>query len=224
MAIARVQSKSSSSNSTSAPAVTLDSTPTEGNVIVMAFGAVSNFWIPPAGNIEWFLFPFVTSSSRMAGLAVGIVKASASATITCAQTSGGSALVAAEYSGLGGMKLDRQMAASAGSGTTLASGATPTTDTANALWVGCLFSGAARSSSAAFYSALTNSFSLVGEAQTTLNTTGDRTVGLTERIVSSTGTPNTGATALSSGTWIASVISLSEIAASGGTRAYGAVS
>jgi hypothetical protein len=220
MPIARVQLKTAAANATAAPSITMNSTPTAGNVIVMAYGGTTNFWIPPAGNIEWMLFNFVASSSRVAGLAIGIVKASASATITCAQASGGGALVAAEYSGLGGVKLDRQMAASAGSGTSLASGATPTTDTANALWVGCLFSGAARASSAAFYSALTNSFALVGEAQTTLNTTGDRTVGLTERIVSSTGTPNTGATALSSGIWIASVLALSEITTSGGARSF----
>jgi len=216
MAIVRVQSKAAASNSTTAPTLTFDAVPTAGNVIVMAYGAATGLWIPAAGNIEWLLYPFTQSSSRHAGLAIGIVKGSPSATVTCAQPTGAAALVAAEYSGLGGIKLDRQKSAASSSGTALASGATPTTDTAVELWVGCLFSAAARPDTTTFFTALTNSFSAVAEVNSTLNTTSDRSVCLTERIVSSTGTPNTGATAAISGQWVALVAALAEIPAGGG--------
>lgn len=207
MEITRVQSKTAASNSTTAPTITLNSTPTPGNIIVMAVGVPTSLWIPPAGNIDWLIFPFTVSASRTGMIAVGAVRASPSATITLAQPSGASAIVAAEYSGLGGVFHDRQMAAS-GNSTSPASGAAATTTDAVELWVGCLFGAVARTDTSTFFSSPTNSFAIVGEVNSTLNTASDRTVALTERIVSATGAPNTGATAAISGVWVASVLAL----------------
>lgn len=135
--------------------------------------------------------------------------ASATSTITMVGTSP-IAAVAAEYSGVTNA-LDRGSIAT-NTGTSAASGATGTTSAANELWIGGIVH---RNTNGATFSAPTNSFSIVGQTNTTSGTVNDRSACLLERIVSSTGTADAGATISASGVWIAQALTFPEPTAGG---------
>jgi hypothetical protein len=216
MAIARVQSGTANSagSSVSTLNIVLGSTPTAGNIVVVVGGIVGAFGssgpVISATGIAFTILQCSAGSSVSGFIAVGRVHSGASATITItAGQAGGITIVAAEYSGAN-LHLD-QNAITVGSGTSLASGATGTTEVADELWIGGLIAR-----NAVTFSSPTNSFSIVAQDKSALATTSDRSVALLERIVTSTGTANAGATIGTSGIWIAGAITLHEVSSSGG--------
>lgn len=213
MAISRVASSvaKNASNSTTGLVVTFGVTATPGNLAVLAIANTSMVYITPTGNIEWVYFAFGAAGV----LALGNIKAAQSSVTINQGVTGAMSAVYAEYSGVGLISFDRSQGGT-GTGTALASGNAGTTSQANQLWLGVMLSAAARPATNSLFSAPTNSFAIVDQAQTTLNTTNDRTSALLERIVSATGTPNAGATAAISGVWIALVAALSQAASPGG--------
>lgn len=112
-------------------------------------------------------------------------------------TGGGIAAIMYEYSGLNiSTPVDKSISAAAlSNGTAAASGATATTTAAHEAWI-----GACAIDNASNWSSPTNSFTLVDQTSET-----NGAICFLERIVSSTGTANAGATASVSGAWIAGV-------------------
>lgn len=220
-AITLVQS-GTASNSVAATtlSITLGSTPTAGNIIVVAGASDTNSAASPfvsGTGIVWMANNTGGASSTSSLLAVGHVLSGASATITLTfGTSGGAAIAAAEYSGVSAW-FD-QSASSGASTSTAASGSTGTTSHANQLWVGALAGRFGTSASGGLWASPTNSFTIRGQAVSTTGTANDRMVALLERIVSSTGTANAGATmTVGTGTtvWAAQVLTLEAIPTAG---------
>jgi len=224
-AITRVQSKTGNTAGASGTtlAVTLDSTPTAGNIIVVAacyFGTSST---PGPGaatlsatNVVWMMAsPAVQPGSQCnVTLSVGRVFASPGSVVTLTFVSaGGAAMVAVEYSGAS-VTFDK-FASAIGSSAAAASGATATTANANELFVGAIGS---RGTNGVTFSAPTNSFSIVGQDKSSLNTSADRSVAFLERIVTSTGTPDAGATISASNIWVSQVLTIEQAAAAGGAH------
>lgn len=218
MAIARVQSKTANSGASLATtvSVTLDATPTAGNILVVSyaalFGLSAGSPFVTCSGVTFSTYVWIGSGTLVGVLAVGRVLSGASATITANAGSGGNAIVAAEYSG-SNIVAD-VYAAATNTSTSAASGDTAATNAAAELWVGAL---AARN--AITYSSPTNSFSIVGQDKSSVGTANDRAAALLERIVSSTGTANAGATLSASNVWTAQVLTLKEI--SGGFNSGG---
>lgn len=228
-AITRVQSKTGNTAGASGTtlAVTFDSTPTAGNIIVVAacyFGTSST---PGSGggtlsatNIVWMnASPAAQGNSQCnVTLSVGRVFASPGSTVTLTFVSaGGAAMAMAEYSGAS-TSFDK-FASATGSGTSAASGSSATTESAAQLWVGAIGS---RGTNGVTFSSPTNSFAIVGQDKSSLNTSADRSVALTELIASSTGTANSGATVSASNIWVAQVLTLEQAAAGGGATQHSA--
>lgn len=212
--ITRVQSKAANTGAVSGTtlSVVLDAAPTAGNVLVMAIAGSGTQMRVTCPNVVWLHLPVNGTSATYSTIAIGRVFSSASATITITGTSnGGIAAAGAEYSGISNI-FDKAIDATS-TGTDVASGATATTTTANQLWIGAF---AHRASNGVTYSSPTNGFSIVGQDKTTFGTTSDRTAALLEKIVSSTGTPDAGATSSASGVWVAQVLTLEELVAAGG--------
>lgn len=215
MAINRVQSKTGTSGASSSVttwSITFDSTPVAGNVIVAACAAFGSASIPGTPGyfsqtgVEWMLTnPSVQAASNtLLFLAIGKVLSGAGSTLTITTlTAGGMSIAAAEYSGLD-TRFDRFMSA-VGNSAAPASGATGTTSKGNQLWIGAISHRAANGGT---FSSPTNSFSIVGQAKSSMNTTSDRSVCLLERIVTSTGTANAGAAVSPTGVWAAQVLTL----------------
>lgn len=212
-AITRVQSQTANTGATASNTnlnLVFGAAPTAGNIVVLAVAAgnVAGGCNVTGTNIEFYVENVMGSGGCPIFLVIGRVFASASATITVNPSSGGAiAIAGAEYSGSGLLRLDKVQWA-VGSSTSAASGATATTTTANELWVGAL---GHRNTNGSTFSAPTNSFSIVGQTNTTINTSNnDRSVALVERIVSSTGTANAGATISVTGNWGAFVATFEE--------------
>lgn len=225
MAIARVQSATNqSSTSVATLTATLGAAPTNGNIVIAAASFLgtasqvgdSGAWA--ATGITWMKVVTLAqgASSTQLSLAIGRVRASASASIvfTCDQT-GGIAMAVAEYSGAS-LNFDK-FVSGLGSSTAPASGATATTEAANELWIGAI---SHRATSGGTFSSPTNSFTIVGQAKSTLGTTSDRSICLLERIVSATGTANAGATVSPTGTWIAQALTIEQAAVAAGGGPY----
>lgn len=225
MAITRVQSKTATSGGTNGTslALTFDSTPTAGNTLVIAAactGTTSLLKMADQTGLTWLGFTGpINNGTQM--IFVGRVASSiASATVTLTSpASQALVLVGAEYHGTN-MRPDKAVSAS-GNSASPASGATETTSNANELWVGAI---SVRGTNANTIGTYTNSFTEVGQTNTTNGTTNnDRTVALTERIVTSTGTANSGAT-VTSNFWVAVALTFEETptaAASGGSYTFG---
>ncbi len=219
MAIARVQSQSGNTAATNASSlvITLGAQPTPGNLLVVAAqqgvgGGTAAKMLNQTG-LTWLQTTKVGSSSAGTLLLAYARVASSIAASTVTLSNNASVPIAAvvvEYSGVN-IRLDR-LVGGTGQSTSPASGATETTGTANELWVGCL---AARSAASAItYSSPTNSFSIVAQTNTTNGGSNlDACVAFLEKIVTSTGTANAGATASSSCNWIASVATFDEVPA-----------
>lgn len=198
MAIASVQTATANTGASTATTLNIvfGAAPTAGNVLFIACATNGNEPVIASGSgISWNQIPVVAGNTVWGTLLIGRVYSGASATVTVTiQSSTAISLAGAEYSGLSSV-LDRTIAA-IGSSTTPASGATSTTTDASQLWVGAL---AARN--AVTFSSPTNSFAIAAQDKTALGTTSDRSVALLTQIVSSTGTPNAGATIGTSGNW-----------------------
>jgi hypothetical protein len=215
MAINRVQSKTANSGAVAAGSLTLtlDAAPTPGNVIILVvsgFAATTNHLrVEAQTGITWTSFMVYGSNSTALLVAVGRVFAGAAAaiSITASNTTGGIAAAAAEYSGTN-LRIDRNTSAIGGSDTSPAAGPTGITSGDSALMIGAF---SHRAASEVTYSAPTNSFGIVAQAQSSLGTTSGRSVALLERIVSVAGTASAGATTSLSGFWAASVLTLQEV-------------
>ncbi len=207
MAIARVQSAKNNSGASSVTTlnVVFGGAPTDGNIVVLAASGNGVMSILSTSGITW-LAANITNSSVICGtIGLGRVFSGASATITVNQVSSvGMSIVAVEYSGTN-IRQDRAISAT-GTSVSPASGATSTTTSSNELWVGALFGRLQ-----ATFSAPTNSFSIVDQDTSTIGSTNDKCVAFLERLVSSTGTPNAGATLSSSANWVARVLTFEEV-------------
>lgn len=215
MAIARVQSKTATTAATPATSlnVVLDAAPTAGNIVVLSISSTALVTVPSGGLIEWLGISILSGTvARSGAMYVGKVLAGASATITITAPGGATTIsaVAAEYSGAS-HAVDRAKWAT-GNSTSLSSGASGTTSTADQLWIGGLTSSVTNGTT---FTAIGGSFSLVAQVSSTLNTSSDRTAGIIERIVTATGTATASATA-GSANWTAIVMTFPEIPVGGG--------
>ncbi len=225
MAIARVQSKTANSGGAAAGSlsVVLDSTPTSGNILILVSASTSTLLtIPTTANIAWFTVAARSNAGSVSCMAfIGYVRTgsgSATATITLASGTQPLSAVCAEYSGFTSAQLDTNTGTS-GTGTTLATGATPTTRSSLELWLSVQTS---RANSTLTYSAPTNGFTIVGQTCTTIGgANADRAVALLEKIVASTGTVNAGVTSSQSTLWVDSVFTLDEASAGSGSAPGG---
>jgi hypothetical protein len=217
MAIARVQSKTANTGGSTATSLNIvfDSTPTAGNIVVLAVATNSgNPTITPSNTYSWLSVQQILSANgTFLTVFVGKVFSSASATITVTMASATTiAIAGAEYSGVD-VNLDRE-AGTTGTSTSPDTGATGTTSSANQLW----FAGIAhRNTNGATFSSATGGFSIVGQDKTSVGTTADRSVCLLEQIASATGTPDAGATVSASGSWAAQVLTLKETSSGSST-------
>lgn len=219
-----VQTKTNaSSTSVSTLSLTLDSTPTDGNVLIVGVAYLGATSTPGADcNVTCTNVTFTMcsptaqgASSTCAGLFIGRVRGSAGTTVTVTTNqAGGIALAAMEFSGVS-TAFDKYTN-NTGSSTSPSTGTSATSATANQLWAAVL---GHRASGGCTFSAATNSFTIAAQTRSTLSTTSDRSVCLLYRVVSGTGTMNAGATASTTGVWTGQAIGLEESAASG-TEGY----
>lgn len=214
-AITRVQSISGTTGATAATTLVLvlPSTPTAGNVIILAVATNANtVTLPYGNNITWTNHLVHATNAVDSSLFIGRVFASASATITITSPQANPiAAVACEYSGTN-IIADRG-SDNTGNSTSASTGTSATTSTANEMWIGAL---AHRSTGGSTYSAPSNSFAIVDQQTTTVNTTNtDRSVCFLELAVSSTGTASTGATVSVSNNWAGQTMTLREIIVTG---------
>lgn len=216
MAIAFVQAKAATSGASNVSTINVvfDAAPANGNVIFLLTSSGGGFCrIASDANITWFAAaPYGGGSSTFLQPFIGIVKTgSASATITVDTTSSTSLVaVAAEFSGVS--PTPDRLTFSSAFNTTPDTGTTPTTTSANQLWLGWIVN---RFANGTTFTSPTNSFSIVAQTKSTLNTTNDRSVALLYKIVGSTGAANTGVTA-DNGVWVGEMTTFPE-ASSGGT-------
>lgn len=213
MAITRVQSKTANSTaSVSSLFLTFDSALTAGNLVVLAAaGPAVTLTLGSATGVTSLIRVMPGPSTTDLLLAVCRIFSGAPASfIVNTGTSGNLAIVAAEYSGLSGA-FDRYAEAS-GTSSSPDSGAAATSDTANQLWVGGI---AARN--AVTVSAPLNGFSIVGQAASSVGTSADRSVALLEKIVSTTGAADAGATLSVANAWAAQVLGLEATSVSSGS-------
>jgi hypothetical protein len=123
---------------------------------------------------------------------------SAAAAVSITQANLRSAAVVMEYSGVLAVSPLDQTANTTGSSTAAVTGTTPTTTQANELWIG----GIGYNSSTPTLGTPNNSFVSVANAQSTNTTAGNNAkVYALERIVTATGTANSGGTLTASAQW-----------------------
>jgi hypothetical protein len=205
--ITRVQgARGTYSSGTSFTAVFI-STPTNGNIIILAFGNRANPTVTVSSisqtGVTWNASKSIGLSNSSGNVDIeiwlGQVNAGASKTITI-NLSGSNAVDAIadayEYSNLSST-LDKTASQYTGSSTHPNTGTTATTTQANELFVGATWNSASGGLSAA-QSAATNSFALLDGADDGAN---HGSLAFLEKIVSSTGTANC-STTCNSGTGI----------------------
>lgn len=188
MAIVRVQSKTAANAVATTISVTLDSTPTDGNFLVLFvgdLGATANrvTSISQTGA-TWVRAVQATNALGSQGeiwYAENIASASTSITVNLAASLAAGCVVA-EYSGIAIASTLDKTASSTGSGPPASTGTTATTAQAQELWLGGLTINAGTT----FIGSLSNSFTQVG-----LVSSGLCRVEMAEKIVSATGTANT---------------------------------
>jgi hypothetical protein len=206
MAISRVQSKTHQHTTGNSISITLDSTPTNGNVLILTFAAASTNNNPQIGSVvqtgvTWTRQIQAFSNNAADGeIWLGVVSSGASTSITVnlSGQSGSWRAIAnvAEYSGIATNPLDKTatyIEDYPGSGTNMVTGTTTTTTQANELWVGCLAT-AATTGSGYNLSSPQNGFTLLdglGEQFSSYAIAN----GFLEKIVSATGAASSGATA-----------------------------
>ena len=193
MAISRVQGNARGISNTTTLTVTLDSTPTSGNKLIASIGGWAWSGTTPTvssisqTNVSWEKAISVVRPTNYCDAEVwlGAVSASASTTVTITLSAAGQGIAdICEYSGLADTPIDKTASAYGNSAGSLTStGATATTTQADELWVGSIeFCSGTQSTP-------TNSFTLLDGADA--NST---SLVFLEKIVSSTGTANSGTT------------------------------
>jgi len=215
LAIVRVQGNKKGTNSDSSIAVTLDSSPTEGNLLIACVGVIHSTSPAPTvtgitqSNVSWTK---QKDSAYGTGdvwvdseIWVGVAAASPSANLTIALTGIPSARAITEiceYSGLATSGFLDKTASAGGNNASPLTGTTVSTNAANELWVGCL---AVTQWTSSLTSPL-NGFTLLGGAVTS----GFGSVGFLEKIVSAVGTANSGASSPDWTRWAACIVTLME--------------
>lgn len=197
MAITRVQGTARGQNQSTTVTATLTSTPTADNFLVAVISAdntggevnriVSSI---TQTNVSWSMQVQKTVGYFTLEIWLGVVSASAGKSVQ-ANFSGNVATLAVinvcEYSGLASSGTLDKTASSSGSGTTTDTGTTATTTHANELWIG----GTHSQSWGIVQSSPTNGFTLLdGDYESYWS----GSQAYLEKIVSSTGTANTGTT------------------------------
>lgn len=192
--ITRVQTKSDGCNTCTSFVLTMDSTPTSGNTLILTFSVAGSATTATQTGVTWTVDRYYTNANYPL-IWRGVIGSSPSKNITLG-TSGGYPIAAtvAEYTGILLVDKSAQMSASPWpSGPTTDTGTTVTTSYANELWIGGVIVIAY--TAAATQTSPTNSFTMLGG--TSYGPYGSsyyRSVALLEKIVSSTGTANTGTT------------------------------
>jgi len=180
--------------------INLADSPTEGNLLILAFGGYSASptiiisSISQTG-VSWSIQRTCTWSYRRVEIWAGVVGSGAGTTITITLSksiSNGIAIAdVCEYSGLATSDFKDQTAYGyGGSQTTTSTGTTETTTQADELWVGAIF---AEGTSSVAQSNPTNGFSLLDGANEGY-TYGGASLAYLEKIVSSTGQASSGTT------------------------------
>jgi hypothetical protein len=201
--------------------VTMGSTPTAGNVLIAAIdmGSTQSIKVTETG-VSWRqLSPQINNAVNASlTLWIGPVASGAGTTITITSNSGnqkGTAYIA-EFSG-NNVVFDNVVLATATGNSTSPAVTIPSQEVANSLRFAALGAQTAvQSGQATIFSSPTNSFSIVGQQNTTANTTNDFAVALLVRLDSSTGSISAGAT-ISSNQWCASGASVKEVTSAGTT-------
>ena len=180
--------------------INLADSPTEGNLLILAFGGYSASPTLTISSISqtgvsWSIQRACTWSYRRVEIWAGVVGSGASKTITVTLSksiSNGIAIAdVCEYSGLATSDFKDQNAYGYGSQTTTASTSTTATTTqADELWVGAIF---AEGASSVAQSNPTNGFTLLDGANEGY-TYGGASLAYLEKIVSSTGQASSGTT------------------------------
>jgi hypothetical protein len=208
MAIALVQTAtgdSGATGTTNSITITLGSTPVNGNTLILVSGtsagshAVISSIVQTGATWVKAVNKSVTLDCEI-WYASNVSSAGTSIVVHYSATGLFGSAAAAEYSGLATSSVLDQTATNNGSSASPSTGTTATTTEASELWVGALASTAA---SAVTFSSPTNGFTI--EAQHTHGSGGYVSIGLLDKIVSTTGTASTGATASASGTYSAAI-------------------
>jgi len=203
-AVARVQyTTCSNSGSSTLSCTSLSSSPVNGNTLIAVIGTrgttASRVSSITQTGATWAR---VSQSTNANGTtvevwaALNVSSAGTSVTVNLASSLKASAVVA-EYSGILSSGATDVTAATTGSSSSPSTGTTSTTTQGDELWIGGLDAIGTPT-----YSSPTNSFSIVANAVSTGGITSSRErSALLQKIVSITGTANTGATLSSSAQW-----------------------
>lgn len=219
-AISRVQSATNSANASATLTLTFGSNFTPGNIVLVAVGHNAGApRITEAAGITATMYWIGSTNTANSNLFLVHILSSGVNSLTITQQVGTNAIsaVGAEYTGTN-IVTDMQ-AATSGSSTNPASGATATTSQANELWVGVACTRNTNGGANVF-TAYQNGFAEVAEANTSIATSLiDRAVTLMERFVTSTGAATASATSSVNTNWSCLVLTFYESPTAAGTGA-----
>jgi hypothetical protein len=220
MAIVRVQGNARGTNSGNTISITMGSTPTNGNVIVLGYGCASDISRTISSisqtNVAWTAKKTYANASSVAEIWTGIVSASAATGITVNLSGApdyGAVANVCEYSGLNTADLLDKTAQNFGASSTHPdTGTTDATTQADELWVGCTSCAGWQNAQ----SSPTNGFSLLDGVVFNWSVS----VAFLEKIVSGTGTANCSTTVTDSEQWIGVIATFKAEAAASGQQLY----
>lgn len=226
MAIAFVQQASqinaSAGTSISATVTAL----TTGNWLVVAgtcnvTGGLPGVIQVGSGSIEWFLRASNAAGAVPIGIYVARIVSGGATTVTLNAPSGAIAMEVIEFSSTNPLKIDASKG-NTGTATSVTTGNTATTATANELWLGAnSFRNDTISAIQINGASPTNSYNT---GTTGFSTTANRGVALAYTLANATGTPGYTATLNQTSVWSSVMLALrEEPSASGGTYSKGAV-
>jgi len=188
MAITRVQGNARGTTTSNSISVTMGSAPTSGNVVIAAIGIYASSLLDVNSitqtGVTWSQVVTGASGAARCSIWIGIVGSDAGTGITVnlsGTANGGAVCDVCEYSGIPTTNYLDKTATASGVGASTSTGTTGTTTQADELWIGAI---------SAFFgqSSPTNGFTLLDGAKT------DISVAFLEKIVSATGTANSGTT------------------------------
>ena len=211
MAITLVQGNAKGTSATSTITVTLVSTPISGNVLIAVIGTRLAATEVTVSSITQTGVTWTEQISKYSGninveLWLGVVGSGASTTITItlSATPSGSVADVCEWSGIATSGFLDKTATNAGAGYTADTGTTDTTTKANELWVGGI------NDQSGDLTTPTNGFTLLdGLTQTWL------VIAYLYKIVSATGTANSGASTVASNSWVGCIATFKALSPKG---------
>jgi len=221
MAIALVQSKSVNSGAVvvSTLAVTLDTPPTPGNVLVLVGAVFSTGGATTIGadpNITWMYWTITGANNVSIFLAIGRVFTGAGSTYTLNMSNGGQCLAVCEYSG-DNISVDR-FALATGTSASPTTGTTGTTSKATQLWFAAI-----SQRNVVTFSAPTNGFVILLQDKSALVTTQDRSLVIATNSTIGIGNAGTTLTSSVAGAYYGVIVTLQEnpLLAGGGESSFG---